>query len=262
MQLLNLNCNNCGAKLDIDLDNLQAFCPYCGQKLMMDFEQLAHVLSEKEKTKRVVEKEEQRTKRTKMAYEHESREKDKDWKKKAFGFFVLIVLCLFAFYFFPHYMSSLSEKKHDEKVAVLQQLEIEIEEAIQDEDYDTAWLKANKLYYDDGWSSKEAETWTAKRETYLSLIEKKQRERDLTNPDIIFMPISSDSLNGKKYSDVVDQLQNLGFTNISTQVASDSAGLFNKDKTVEHVLIGGQTTFSNEDYFNKDTPIIVYYYSK
>lgn len=61
MQLVKMKCNNCDAQLDVDLDNLQAYCPYCGQKLMLDFGQLAWALDEKEKTKRTVKREEQKT---------------------------------------------------------------------------------------------------------------------------------------------------------------------------------------------------------
>lgn len=123
-------------------------------------------------------------------------------------------------------------------------------------------LKLNKLYLDDIYSSEESATWNTKREAYLKIIEEKQREIDLNDPDNIFMPSAASSFKGKKYVDVVDQLTGLGFTNITTQVASVSPGLFDKKDTVEHILVGGRTDFSMEDYFNKDVPIIIYYYSK
>lgn len=47
-----MTCSCCGAKLDLDLDNLQVYCPYCGNKLMIDMSQLSQILVEKEKTKR------------------------------------------------------------------------------------------------------------------------------------------------------------------------------------------------------------------
>ncbi|MBQ6343594.1 MAG: zinc ribbon domain-containing protein [Anaerolineaceae bacterium] len=50
-KLIHMKCQNCGANLDIDLDHLTAFCPYCGEKLMIDVEKLGDVLIEKEKTK-------------------------------------------------------------------------------------------------------------------------------------------------------------------------------------------------------------------
>ena len=64
MKLIKMQCNSCSAQLDIDLEHLQAFCPHCGQKLMMDFVLLGQVLSEKEKTKRVTKLEEELTTRS------------------------------------------------------------------------------------------------------------------------------------------------------------------------------------------------------
>lgn len=262
MQLVKMKCNNCDAQLDVDLDNLQAYCPYCGQKLMLDFDQLAWVLAEKEKTKRTVEREEHKTVRTQMAYDHESREKDKDWKKKMISAIGVVIVCFFVFYYMPQHLFDSDEKKHDQKVAYLQQLEVEIEADIKSGDYDSALIKANKLYCDDHWSSEQTAAWDAKREAFIKIIEDKKREADLKDPNNLFMPAPSSSFKGKKYTDVVDQLKSLGFTNVTTQVASESPGLFDKNDTVEHILVGGKTEFTAEDYFNKDTPIIVYYYSK
>lgn len=269
MRLVESTCGNCGAQLNIDLDHLQAYCPFCGKKLLMDFDKLDRVLTEKEKTKRTVEQETQQTKRTLIAYEHESMQqahesdqKDKDWRKKAFGVAALVLVWLFCI-FMIFYSTNASEKKHDEKVEYLQTLEIEIDNAIQEKDYDTALLIANKIYLDDNWSSAEIAAWDAKREAYIEIITAKKLEFDRNNPDNVFMPASSDSFEGKKYTEIVDQLKALGFTNITTQVAYEPATfLFRKDGTVEHVLIGGKTDFSSEDFFKKDTPIIIYYYSK
>ena len=260
MRLIKMRCQNCDGMLDINLDNLQVYCPYCGQKLMMDFEQLGQVLAEKEKTKRAFDKEEHITKRAQMAYEYEERKKSKDWKRDALiglGGIGICFLVMFIIFNAIRY----SEKKHEATVAYLQQIEIEIDEAIKNEDYVTAYLQANKLYCDD-YSSEDAATWDAKRETYFQLIEEKQREADMHDPNKIFMPAASDSFEGKNYNDVVEQLKNLGFTNITTQVATEKPGLLDKNNTVEHILIAGKTTFTTEDCFDKDTPIIVYYYSK
>lgn len=52
MRLVDVKCKKCGADLEIDLDKLQAFCPYCGSKLKIDIKNVDKVLSAKEKTKR------------------------------------------------------------------------------------------------------------------------------------------------------------------------------------------------------------------
>lgn len=63
MNLIQMKCENCGAQLNLDLDNIQAFCPYCGTKLMIDSDTLSKVLKEREKTKQIEVKEQEMTKR-------------------------------------------------------------------------------------------------------------------------------------------------------------------------------------------------------
>ena len=53
-----MECPNCHAALDIDIEHMQAYCPYCGTKLLFDLDQLNQIFAEKEKTKRLqIEKE-------------------------------------------------------------------------------------------------------------------------------------------------------------------------------------------------------------
>lgn len=50
--LYTMDCQKCGASINLDLDNLISFCPYCGSKLMVDPVAFRDVLVEKEMTKR------------------------------------------------------------------------------------------------------------------------------------------------------------------------------------------------------------------
>lgn len=257
MQMIKMRCNNCDAPLELDLDNAQTYCPYCGEKLLIGFDQIGSIIAEKEKTKRTINREEQKTQRAKMTYEYKAKEKDVQRKENAHGLAVcigvLLIICL--------YFASKSGL-HSKNVANLQQLELEIEELIQDDNYELARLKVNKMYLDDRYSSEEAAVWDKKREDLLEIIEKEQREYEVNNPDNIFMPAKSSSFKGKNYEEVMDQFKVLGFTNITAQVASESPGFFDRNDTIEHILIGGRTEFTTEDYFAKDTPIILYYYQK
>lgn len=258
MKLFQLTCKNCGAQLNIDLDNLQAYCPFCGQKLMFKFKQMGKVFIEREKTRRATELKDKSHSQERYRMDFETKERQKDWKRKAIKAVAIALVCFFVFYCIPKQIFGV----HKDKVAYLQQLEVEIEIAIKEEDYDTALFKANQLYCDDNWSSEQTKAWDAKRKAYIEIVKEKKRESDIKNPNNIFMPTSSNSLKGKKYKDVVDQLSVLGFTNITLQRSSEETGLFNKVDTVEHILVGGKTNFSTKDYFNKDTKIIIYYYSK
>lgn len=51
MNLIELKCSNCKASMEADLDNLQVYCPYCGQKLLIDMDKLNEVLKAKERTR-------------------------------------------------------------------------------------------------------------------------------------------------------------------------------------------------------------------
>ena len=53
MNLIKLKCASCNAPLEVDLDNLQVYCPYCGQKLMIDVQQMKDLLIEREKTRQM-----------------------------------------------------------------------------------------------------------------------------------------------------------------------------------------------------------------
>lgn len=76
MKLIKLKCNNCNAPLEVDIDNLIAYCPYCRQKLLFDLDQMERVLAEKEQTKRAKEKTKQSEEVTKRV-QIENEYKDK-----------------------------------------------------------------------------------------------------------------------------------------------------------------------------------------
>jgi hypothetical protein len=193
---------------------------------------------------------------------HESNETTKDWRRNTLFPIVFFVLLYAALIAYAHYNAYAPEKRHDNKVSELHEIEMQIEEAISNGDYNTALLKANQLYCDD-YSSTDKKAWDEKRNTYIQIIETYIHDEEINNPNNIFMPTSSKEFKGMNYNEVIDQLSALGFTNILVQPASENAGwLRHKKDTVEHILIDGKTEFTNEDYFDKDSQIIIYYYSK
>ena len=261
MQLINLKCQNCGAQLEINLDHLKVFCPYCGQKLMMDFEQLGQVLAEKEKTIRHISTEEQKTQRIRMSYENE--EKKRKWNiKETLIVVALLIAMLIIGVVIPRFSSNNSKKRQAEQVAYLQEIETEVEKAILTGDYDSALIKANQLRLTAVYSRDEEKAWDEKREAYIAMIQEKVKEKEINDPNNIFIAMSSEDLKGQDYQSVVEQFRSLGFTNVTSQASPQKAGLFEKNGSVEHVLAGGKSSFTVEDYFAKDAPIIVYYYSK
>ena len=98
-KFIQMKCQNCGANLNLDLDNLIAFCPYCGAKLMLDIDQLHQVLIAKEETKIAKEV----TKRDELKYDFEIEKKkmdieeekrnDKSFTKFMIGCLIFMFLC-------------------------------------------------------------------------------------------------------------------------------------------------------------------------
>ena len=94
MKLYKMNCESCGANLEIDLDKLTAYCPYCGAKLLFDIEKMQGILKAKIH-------EEATTERTKILKDAEIErckiEKDSATKKAelVFSAIFLVFACLF-----------------------------------------------------------------------------------------------------------------------------------------------------------------------
>ena len=262
MKLVELKCNNCAANLELDLDNLQAFCPYCGQKLLIDIDQLGVFLAERERTRRAVELEKQRNERKKMEYDYSIKKSDRNWLREILGWGIGITFCIIVLFVVTEYMVAGERKEHKQKVEQLKQLEVEIEEAINEENYEIALIKAGKMYCDDHWSTPETEAWNAKRENYISIIKEKKREQDLNNPEMIAITQPASAFGGRNYTEVLSQLENLGFDNITAEATTESTGLFTKKNSIVRLSIGGKSDFSADDYFKKSAPIILYYYSK
>lgn len=263
MRMIKLNCPNCNAGLEAE-ENLDVFyCKYCGTKIIMSgMSKEAYKsrvrMKQMEHDERMKDKDHEQER---YRYEYAAREKNKErkfgfWNENIPMLFFLILIvgggtALFSF-----------ERKMDKVDATLQQIEAEVEKSIQESDFDTALLKANQLRYDKSYSSEEAKLWDEKRENYIQIISDKQRSKDLKDPDNIFVSADYKSFQGRNLEEVKTEFEKMGFTNISAQPASKKAGWLDKSGSVEHILIGGKSEFTEEDYFNKDTPIIIYYYEK
>ena len=263
MKMYSLKCPHCDADLEIK-DGLDIFfCQYCGGKIILSglskaaYRAKVRVM-EMDHEEKLREKEIDQE-RYKMDYA--SKEKASDWKRSVIV--VGIVLILSVFMIAPSAISSTSrEKEHNDKIEYLQEVESQVEQAFINGEYELALFKANQLYCDDNWSNEETAAWDAKRKSYIEMIEAKMHESEINNPNNIFMPSDSKYFEGKNAADIEDQFKALGFTNISLQSASEKANFFNKVGTIEHILIGGKTKFNTEDYFDKDTSIIIYYYAE
>lgn len=64
------------------------------------------------------------------------------------------------------------------------------------------------------------------------------------------------------YTDVKEQLMHAGFTNIKVEAKGDLIiGIFHHNGDTDKISIDGVTSFSVDDWFNKDAKIVIRYHS-
>ena len=76
MKLIQLKCENCGADLNLNMDKMIAYCPYCGNKLLFDMDAINNILVEKEKTKQIEINSKKDVEITKIKQESEDKYRD------------------------------------------------------------------------------------------------------------------------------------------------------------------------------------------
>lgn len=76
------------------------------------------------------------------------------------------------------------------------------------------------------------------------------------------VPFSSKDLEGENYEQVIIDLENTGFTEITTKENKDLViGFITKDGSVEKVSINGDSDFEEGDIFPKDASIVIIYHT-
>jgi len=94
-------------------------------------------------------------------------------KKPEFLLILILGGMLMAMPAFRSIMFGGAERDHQRKEQQLEAIVVEVQDCIANEDYDTAYIKAQGLYMDDGWSSESAKRWDKVRNELITLIETK-----------------------------------------------------------------------------------------
>lgn len=96
MKLMNDTCPQCGASLEMNMEKLMAYCPYCRAKFLLDVD-ADNYISETEATKR----EEEATKREEINLEKERQKQEYELKKnKQNDKFIILIIVGFAVFAF------------------------------------------------------------------------------------------------------------------------------------------------------------------
>lgn len=193
MKLHKLSCPNCNGPLDIDIgDRKQIFCPYCGQKFLVDDGRILIEITKNiniNKTNRTIDDAAIiRAKNEEKIERYRSEIKMVSLGYKLIGFLVIIMFALVM-------------------VHVI----------------------------------KDAIEIGSRTEPYVSTLS------------------SSFEYKWDNYLEVVEDLENAGFKNITT-VDLDDASLFKKEDTVSKVTINGEESFSKDQEFPESSEVIVYYH--
>lgn len=211
-------------------------------------------LRKKKENSKVVKKKERqkesirRDKKTDKRREQFSRffEKNKEW--------ILIALGFIAFFLFIGSWSI----PHKIKEYELNKLVEEVENYIEDGEYEKARMKAKQIIDDSDWSTESEEKWEAVRESLLETIDKKQA----IDEGKIAVNYSKEDLVGLDYADVKKKLEKQGFINIQLEPVGDLiTGWITKDGEVEEVTINGGTDYKETSYYSPEVEIVIIYHT-
>lgn len=181
------------------------------------------------------------------------------WKQLGICYAVIMVIALIFFV-----SSSISEKN---EIKRLEGIEGKIEIALSDGDYKYALMNADYLIFD-GDEDIERE-WKIKRDYWIDkiieeaaqvgvILERPTEEESKENS----IGSTHDGFKYENYLEVKSELEERGFTNITTQGLQDLTidWLF-QDGDVEKVTVAGETGFPSDMAFPLDVEIVIYFHS-
>ena len=170
MELKTLSCPNCHANLEVEDGIDTFFCKYCGHKILLQGQGVAAYVA-KVQVKKMEHKEHLQDKKdAQERYRMESEQKE---KKHGMAVGLAMFAALFAMMFIFGFVLSASEKKQEQELqAVVDQIMVDIE----NEDFASAYIKANSLYWDDSREKEETTKWDAIREATIKQIEEAEKK--------------------------------------------------------------------------------------
>lgn len=170
MKLKTLSCPNCHANLEVE-DGLDTFfCKYCGHKILLQGQGLA-AYAAKVQVKKMEHKERlQRQRNDQERYRTETEQKNRR-RSLAIGLSILGVC--FAVLFISMAAGEAGVRKQEQELqAVVDQIMIDIE----NENFVSAYVKANSLYWNCSYTKEGKTKWDAIRKETINQIEKAEKK--------------------------------------------------------------------------------------
>ena len=174
MKLCALKCPNCGASIEIE-DEIDAFyCKYCGYKIVVNDLSDAEI-NAKVKIKSM--KHHEKMQEKKYANDKEKWAlKERSASNSAKRVFIIVMLSVLSGIIVFGGLIVIPKNASNRQEKELNAIVDEVLQDIENEDYDVARVKAEKIYYTAGWSSEIEEKWDSVREELIDQINKAEKQ--------------------------------------------------------------------------------------
>ena len=184
MKLKVLKCPNCNAPLDNAEELDVMFCKYCGYKIIMDELSDAQIASRVKVKEMQHQKEMQANKydQEKLRWERKEKSKSKEWLRNSLPIILLLAISISCFVLSEIHFNS-EEKTSIKQEEQLQQIVEEVMIDIKNEDFVSARIKAETIYYTENWSDEIEKKWDATRKQLLKEIDAAEKNKKKEDGD-------------------------------------------------------------------------------
>lgn len=170
MKLKVLRCPNCGASLKMEEDIDTFFCKYCGHRIVLEGQSKAAYnakvrIKEMEHEEKIQDKHNEQE-RLRMEFEQK---KERHGNAIALGILGVWIFIMIA----GTVIGEAGVKKQEKELqATVDSIMVDIE----NEDFAEAYVKANTLYWDNEWTSREKDKWNATRKEVIRQIKEAEKK--------------------------------------------------------------------------------------
>ena len=169
MKLKVLKCPECGANIELEENRDFCFCSYCGCKIILDSQKQEITINKNIKVNKTVSYTNHYINEAEVI---EAKAKVGNSKRNVIlGIAIPLVFVLLFVSFFASIKQG--SNKEEEK---LQSIVDEVMIAIENGDFEEAYIKANSIYYTADWSDDIGKKWDKTREALLKQIKKAEKE--------------------------------------------------------------------------------------
>lgn len=177
-------CPNCDAPLHNSEELDIMYCKYCGYKIIVDELTDAQINAKIKMKEMQHQKQMQKDKfaQEKDIWERNEKSKSKEWLRNSLPIILLLAISISCFVSSEIYFN-LEEKASIKQEEQLQQIVDEVMVNIKNEDYVSARIKAETIYYTENWSDEIEKKWNATRKQLLKEIDAAEKAKKKESKD-------------------------------------------------------------------------------